>query len=324
MRHSNYKRMETEMKILVIFTGGTIGSTIEGEYISTDCNKPYVILDKYNNSYPNEIEWDTMNPYTILSENVTSKTYELLYEAVKKGIDGDYDGIIITHGSDTLQYSAAFLSLAFGSDIIPVMLVSSNYVLEDERSNGMENFRCSVDFIENKYGRGVFVPYRNTGEFCKIHYGNCLMPHAAYSDNLVGIEGDYYGIYTDRGFVRGKSKALEDCICDVPDSDKEGSGIYNVHVSPGVEYPDLKDNTKAVLLHAYHGGTICVESEDLRDFVTKVKERNIPLYLVGANPEMEYESCKEYQSNGIIVLPYVSPIYAYMRLWMNNGNWSKK
>lgn len=324
MRHLNYKGMVQYMKILIIFTGGTIGSTVEGEYISTDNNKPYVILERYNDSYPNEIEWDTMNPYTILSENVTCKTYALLHKAVSKGLSSGYDGIIITHGSDTLQYSAAFLSLAFGSDTIPVMLVSSNYVLEDERANGMENFRYAVDFIENRYGRGVFVPYRNTGEFCKIHCGDCLMPHAAYSDDLESLGGGFYGIYTDEGFVRGESNHLEDCICDIPDSAKESSGIYSIHACPGAAYPDLKENTKAVLLHAYHGGTICVESEELNSFAKKVRDRNVPLYLVGANTETAYESCREYQSHGIIVLPYVAPVYAYMRLWMNSGNWSKK
>ncbi len=312
------------MKILVIFTGGTIGSTIEGEYISTDSNKPYVILEKYNNSYPNEIEWDTMNPYTILSENVTSGTYTLLYEAVKKGIAGDYEGIIITHGSDTLQYSAAFLSLSFGSDIIPVMLVSSNYVLEDERANGMENFRCAVDFIEKGYGRGVFVPYRNTGEFCKIHCGDCLMPHNAYSDYLGSLGGKCYGVYTYEGFVQGESKHLEGEILTKPDSDMEASGVYVIYACPGVVYPDLKENIRAVLLQAYHGGTLCVESQDLKGFMKRAGNMNVPVYLVGANPETAYESCREYEDLGIKILPYVSPVYAYMRLWMNNGKWSKK
>ena len=153
------------MKILVIFTGGTIGSTVNGEYISTDGKKPYIILERYNKEYPNSIEWHTDNPYTILSENATIDTYRMLAKSVKAGLDKNYDGIIVTHGSDTLQYSAAFLSLILGDDVAPVMLVSSNYVLEDERANGMDNFGAAVDFIVNHRGKGVFVPYKN---ICKI------------------------------------------------------------------------------------------------------------------------------------------------------------
>ena len=61
-----------------------------------------------------------------------------------------------------------------------------------------------------------------------------------------------------------------------------------------------------------------MESIELQDFVNKAKEEGILVYLVGANIETEYESCKVYESIGITVLPQVSPIYAYMRLWLAN------
>lgn len=308
------------MKILVIFTGGTIGSTVSGDYISTDGNKPYVILEKYNALYPNDIEWDTVSPYTILSENVTCKTYGALYDAVRTAVNNDYDGIVITHGSDTLQYSAAFLSLVLGNDTVPVMLVSSNYVLEDERANGMENFRCAVDFIQNKRGRGVFVPYKNQGEGCKIHLPSRVLAHNPYSDDLFSIGGGYFGIYNGADFSYGTDsiieceKALEPKV----DFDKEGTGVLKMSMHPGMIYPKDFSGVKAILIQAYHGGTLCVESEELQSFVKRAKEEGVLVYLVGANNETEYESCKVYESIGITVLPQVSPIYAYMRLWLAN------
>lgn len=308
------------MKILVIFTGGTIGSTVSGDYISTDGNKPYVILEKYNSQYPNEIEWDTVSPYTILSENVTCKTYGMLYNEVKEALDKEYDGIIITHGSDTLQYSAAFLSLVLGSDIVPVMLVSSNYVLEDERANGMDNFRCAVDFIQNKRGRGVFVPYRNDGEGCKIHLPSKVLAHNSYSDDLFSIGGGYFGIYNGDTFSYGSDceRECETALEPKVDFDKEGTGILKLSMHPGMIYPKDLSEIKVVLIQAYHGGTLCVESKEFQNFVKKAKEKDILVYLVGANNETEYDSCKVYESIGITVLPKVSPIYAYMRLWLAN------
>ena len=59
------------------------------------------------------------------------------------------DGIILTHGSDTIQYTAALLSYVLKPEI-PVMIVCSNYVLEDEKANGFDNFCAAVDFIKNK------------------------------------------------------------------------------------------------------------------------------------------------------------------------------
>ena len=51
-----------------------------------------------------------------------------------------YDGVIITHGTDTLQYTAAFTGYIMAGAQIPIVLVSANYVLEDVRSNGVDNF----------------------------------------------------------------------------------------------------------------------------------------------------------------------------------------
>lgn len=303
------------MKILIIFTGGTIGSTVTDDYISPDGNKPYIILEKYNKMYPNNIEWDTVSPYTILSENVTLETYKKLAESVKEGLDKDYDGIIITHGSDTLQYSAAFLSLILGDDTIPVLLVSSNYVLEDARANGMDNFVAAVDFIQNNRGQGVFVPYKNSGENVKIHRGEKLMPHSLYSDYLSSMGNDFYGEYGDKGFVLSESDSDVKKTLPEPDYSQENTGICVIHACPGLVYPKLDEGIKSVLIHAYHGGTICGVDKGLKSFMESATKLQIPVYLVGVNPETEYESCKVYEELGIKLLGQISPIYAYIKLW---------
>lgn len=312
------------MKILVIFTGGTIGSTVSGEYISTDNKKPYVILERYNQMFENKIEWITESPYTILSENLTGDILNTLLRTVRKGLLEDYDGIIITHGSDTLQYTAAFLSYVLGKDIIPVMLVSSNYVLEDSRANGMDNFACAVDFIKKRYGRGVFVPYRNAGESCKIHMGELLMPHEMYSDKLTSLNNEIYGEYTETGFLKFDSGRTTECLKDeITDIDSD-SGIMTVYACPGYVYSSIPDSVKAVLIHAYHSGTICVEDNRLVNFIREAKNKKINVYLVGANPETDYESCSKYSEMGIEVLPVISPVHAYIKLWISNGKWDKK
>lgn len=58
---------------------------------------------------------------------------------------GNVEGIILTHGSDTIQYTASFLSCIEEFTHIPVMVVCSNYVLTDNRANGLRNFSAAVD-----------------------------------------------------------------------------------------------------------------------------------------------------------------------------------
>ena len=111
------------MKLLVILTGGTIGSGFCEEFISLNENSKNVLLDGYNH-----LQIDTVQPYTILSEQLKAEYINLLIKCVGENLNKDYDGIIITHGTDTLQYTASALSCIYSNTSIPVVLVSSNYV----------------------------------------------------------------------------------------------------------------------------------------------------------------------------------------------------
>lgn len=59
------------MKILVVFTGGTIGSCYNDGVISPDSSTRYKLIEMYkqNGGYA---EFDAISPYTVLSENLTA------------------------------------------------------------------------------------------------------------------------------------------------------------------------------------------------------------------------------------------------------------
>lgn len=112
----------------VIFTGGTIGSSISDGYISTDPEMRYMLLKMYKESCGYD-DFVTDAPCTILSENINCSDFVIIAKAVHKMMLGNVEGIILTHGSDTIQYTASFLSCIEEFTHIPVMVVCSNYVL---------------------------------------------------------------------------------------------------------------------------------------------------------------------------------------------------
>lgn len=94
------------MNILVIFTGGTISSSERGGYIGPDEQNNYRLINEYKKRSPEkcaDISFSTSSPYYILSENLTGKHINLLADCIDKALSSDeYDGIIVTHGTDTL------------------------------------------------------------------------------------------------------------------------------------------------------------------------------------------------------------------------------
>ena len=304
------------MKVLAVFTGGTIGSTREEGVISPDSQNARLLLEMYRNSGGNAA-FETVEPYRILSENLSATYLEQLRSCIAERING-FDGVIVTHGTDSLQYTAAYLGYLFCDSDVPIVLVSANYPLADIRSNGLKNFTAAVDFIRSGVGKGVFVAYQNTGEpFARIHRATRLLPHLPYSDSVFSMADMPYGTVENGVFCCHPDYRAAADKTDFKNCKLSGQVLF-LRPYVGIRYPDLSADTKAVLMEGWHSGTLPTDSEQLKAFCKKAQERKIPVLLTGSADGFEYESKRQYATMGIIPLPVASPIAMYMKLWLTD------
>ena len=307
------------MKILFVFTGGTIGSTVQGDFIGTDHKKPYLLLESYRHAYGMDFEFDTVAPYTNLSENSTGKNLTLLMESVAAAANG-YDGIVVTHGTDTLQYSAAALSYALADIQIPVLLVSSNKTIEDPTANGLANLRAAIRFIAEVKTPGVFVPYRNEGEAVTVHRGTRLCESLPFTDAVHSIYNSFYGSFAGEepfsknpaySELANEGEALG-AIC----LQEECEAILRVAPYPGNPYRPLPADVRYILHTSYHSGTVNTESTVAKAFFAAAKAAGVPVFLTGVEPGAAYDSTRLFAEMGIAPLYNIAPIAAFVKLWM--------
>ncbi len=289
------------MKILVILTGGTIGSVIHDGYIYTDEEAKKLVVNNYLIEYNNDVEFQILEPFTLHSEYLSHKEINSLVDIVCDSVSKDYDGIIVTHGTDSLQFSASALSFAVGNCNIPVLLVSAQYPMADSRTNGQINFNGAVDFIKNKKGTGVYVAYSNDNEKVEFHQGNRVIMFNEADDKVYSLP------YTEVKSDLGKYKL------------SENSKTLVITISPGAIYNYNLEGIKAIILRPYHSGTINIKSQEFLTFVSKAKQKNIPVYLVNLKRGLNYEGVREYESVGIDVLPFCSFPSIYMKSWIGNS-----
>lgn len=301
------------MKILVIFTGGTIGSTVTNGWISPDSTTRYTLINNFKESYGEEIEFETDSPFSILSENLSAKTLKLLTDRVTDAVEKDYDGIIVTHGTDTLQFSAAALAYATGNDCIPTVMVSSNFPLDDPRTNGNANFKAAVDFIRGKHGKGVFIAYQNQGGPVKFHNALAAVDHLEADDSVFSIFGKEYARENAEGIcVTGKSAPCE----KLPVKFAEDSRILTIELHPANGYAYDPEHYKAIILRPYHSGTLNTDSVAFTDFCRRAKDAGIPIYAVNIQSGDTYASSKAFDELGITPLYNTTFADAYVKLWM--------
>jgi L-asparaginase len=220
--------------------------------------------------------------------------------------------------------------------------VSSNYVLEDERANGLANFATAVSFISRKIGHGVFIAYQNTMDCPRIHRASRVLSQMPYSDDIVSLKGQYYGSFAGdilKEHVYEANPNYKECQDEtepfVIDEMKQwNSGILEIYPATGFTYPLLScqpirkelpatasvavcsDRVKAILHHTYHSGTICANTNGLEQFAKQADEQGIPIYLTGAERGKHYESTQKFEALGIKVLPEASPIAMYCKLFL--------
>lgn len=306
------------MKITVIFTGGTIGSTVgQDGYIATSREQPYKLLNMYRGtlsaSEGEPVEFEIKEPYRILSENMNAHYLNALADCTREALeDRENGGIIITHGTDTLQYTSAMLSYMLRTDGMPVVLVSSDFPLEDGRANGLVNFAHAVDFICGEKRAGVYVSYCNKGENPKIYKGTRLFSHLPYSASLYGVEDvPFAGKMCYNSMAKAVGKPHADLRLE-----EDAGKILWIHPYVGMKYPKLGSGTEVVLHDSYHSGTIGI-SDNLKCFMKEAGRDGIPVYLTGASAdEKEYETVREYKALGIRMLPKMSPVAAFCKLWL--------
>lgn len=305
-------------KILVIFTGGTIGSSSQGEWISLDCSAKHKLIKNYVIKHGNTIEFDVVSPYTILSENLTGAELTALVKCVNFHSKSNYDGIIVAHGTDTIQYSAAALSFTLESFNIPVILVSANFPLDCNKSNGNINFEAAVSFIVKNAGCGVFVSYKNsTEDSVSFHYGTRLLSHIETFDDLYSVDSEPYAYY-ENGEIKFNSqfKSVERKItCSDVEFCKDPK-ILVINSRPGDSFCYNIEQHNAVVFMPYHSGTLNTDNQCLIEFCKKSKELSVPLFLVNLRSEFIYDSTKVYDELGFIRLPLCSFPSVYMKIWI--------
>ena len=306
------------MKILVVFTGGTIGSSLKNEWVSLDESSRYTLISNFEKKSSKKITFDAISPYSILSENLSSCELNNLINCIESHMKNNYDGIIVTHGTDTIQYTSAALSYAFRDLNIPIVLVSANYPLEYVKSNGNDNFEAAVEFISQGAGCGVFVSYKNTfSKSVLFHYGARLLSHGENSDDLYSINDElhsYYEngkIYVNDNLKRNNKSQFIDNVtfCSNP-------GILVIKSRPADCYLYDLDKCSAVIFLPYHSSTLDTANPEFISFCNRAYSMGIPLFLINSRSEYIYDSSQLFKKCNIIQLPICSFPAIYMKIWL--------
>jgi len=145
-------------KVLLIYTGGTIGMVID---YATHTLKP-VDFDHIINQIPELEQIDCELEYQATDKAVDSS--DMLKEnwiALAQMIGSNYDrfdGFVILHGTDTMAYTASALSFLLENLDKPVILTGSQLPIGTLRTDGKENLITAIEIASSYENDRPLIP----------------------------------------------------------------------------------------------------------------------------------------------------------------------
>lgn len=267
-------------KILLLTTGGTI-SSIESSngLVPADASKFMVdILSEENTII------ECKNIMVLDSSNIQPEEWKIMaheaYEAALK-----YDGIIITHGTDTMAYTASMLSFMIQNPSIPIVITGSQLPLSHPLTDAVLNLKSALVMAKSEY-QGIFIAFdRKIILGCRAVKVRTSGFSAFESINLKSVgKISSYGLEIRKEILGHYTSPMKLC-CDIE------TNIFLIKLTPTTN-PSIIDmliqaGIKGIVIEAYGAGGI---SFIRRDFVSKIKNATLANIPVVVCSQCLYES----------------------------------
>ncbi len=299
-----------ERKILIIYTGGTIGMLNDPD---SDLLVPFD-FENISKNVPELRRFDFQVRSISFSPAVDSSMMnpEIWIKLVQLIEDNynDYDGFVILHGTDTMAYTASALSFMLHNLQKPVILTGSQLPLGTVRTDGKENLLTALEIAAAQKNRQALVP-----EVCiyfqtQLFRGNRTTKYNAEhfrafrSDNYpplaeVGLHIKYNYPYIRYTTLSGNFQA----------SKKMDTSVALLKIFPGISQPVFESileapGIKAIVLETYGSGNAPTHKwflEALQKAVTRgIIILNVTQCLAGNVEMWRYETGIHMLEMGII------------------------
>jgi L-asparaginase len=140
-------------KIMLLATGGTIAAKDSGEGLV-----PTMPADEILRHIPEIESFCKVEAKQILnidSSNIQPEDWLLISRTIRDYYDS-FDGFVITHGTDTMAYTASALSYLIQNSAKPIVLAGAQKPIYQKERDAIQNIFDAFRFSDHPENSGVY------------------------------------------------------------------------------------------------------------------------------------------------------------------------
>jgi len=310
-------------KILLVSTGGTIASKID---YRTGGVTPALTAAELNATVPELAKIanvDTEVLFSEYSENLLPEHWKKIAEKINSHVKSEYKGIIIAHGTDTMQYTAAALSFSLAGIPIPIALVGSQRSSDRPSSDAALNLIAAARFLVESNTSGIYVVMHNNQSDDEVacHWATRVRKNHTSKRNAFQTIGG------DPAFIVKREKIEKNPQFNHIQKDYMPKINFDTRVALVKYYPGLDPKIMEHIISAgykaiiFEGTGLGHVGKILYEYVGKAKKKGLFLGMTsqcidGMVRMTVYESGRDLLNLGIIPLGNIIPETALVKaMW---------
>lgn len=338
-KKQNIKVNVGKPRIDVIMTGGTISSSLD---VKTGAVKPLTSPEALFRFYPEIFEVadvKVINPFMKFSENMESMDWIRIARAVVKSLnDDECHGVIVTHGTDTLHYTAAALSFMIKDLNKPVVLTYSQRSTDRGSSDASLNLYCAAKVALSNIGEVVLVGHGSSNDdFCYVLPGTKVRKmHTSRRDAFKSINISPIAKVAKEGEIEilrdHWKKKKRTAKIDAKFEDKIALIKYYPGQDPKILEYYIKQKYRGIVIEMTGLGH--VSTEGTNNWISYLKQAvdagivvcAVAQTLYGRLDPLVYESGRRLEKTGIIYLKDILPETGFVKLGyvLGHRDWNFK
>ena len=256
--------------IALISTGGTIASTVDyrtgavtAQFTAKDVLRAVPDLAGRANYRGRVVA-------NILSENMTPDVWTELARAVYDEIEAGADGVVVMHGTDTMQYSASALSFMLDTPV-PIVFTGSQRSADRPSSDNVMNAVCAVEAAKADAAEVLVCMHGSeSDDYCSLHEGTRVRKnHTSRRDAFETVGREPLGtVDYDSEAVSFRREYTERGTVDLATDDDLASDVELVKFTPGMDpaFFDVCEGKSGIVIEGTGLGHVHT------DFVPRIEE----------------------------------------------------